>query len=395
MTRPNGNIMRFILLCSCLIAPLFSASAQWYEAQGHAVIVQGNNKAARTLAMENALKKALLVAGASVSSVQQVVNGLLTQDELNIRASGTVSSFELIDEIYTDNTVTVNIRADIFSQDKQCFSSDYRKSLLITRSHLMQREQANIGEIYQLDSAVMQQLAKKINKEGLYLDTKLALSNKTDFSLLNNSLQAEKIKNLSMSLASMTDTQYVLYSEINDISFEQEATNSWQFWQEDNFNRQFSMTLYIYDGNNGELIFDKQYQHSANWPFGKREKIDVSSRIFWRSQYGVTVNQTLNDMITDIDENMMCQPTRGKIVYLTGNTITINLGKRHGVKVGDEFSLLHSKNLITDSGKSYAGFNVSPYTVKVTQVSQQSATAIVSDKHLLGNIQIEDLAVRY
>ena len=193
----------------------------------------------------------------------------------------------------------------------------------------------------------------------------------------------------------MTDTQYILFSEINDISFEQEATNGWQFWQEDNFNRQFSITLYIFDGNNGELIFDKQYQQSANWSFGQREKVDVTSRIFWQSQYGITVNQTLNDMITDIDENMMCQPTRGKIVHLAGNSITINLGKRHGVKVGDEFSLLHSKNLITDSGKSYAGFNVSPFTVKVSQVSQQSATAIVSDKHLLGNIQIEDLAVRY
>jgi len=59
------------------------------------------------------------------------------------------------------------------------------------------------------------------------------------------------------------------------------------------------------------------------------------------------------------------------------------------------FSLLHLGNIMTDSGKTYAGFNVSPYTVKVTQVSQQSAQAITIDGQLLGNIQLDDLAVRY
>ena len=129
-----------------------SAIAQWYEAQGKSVVMQGDSERAKTLAMENALKKALLIAGASVSSVQKTVNGLLTQNEINIRASGTVNSFELVDERYEGNLVTVTIRADIFPQSKQCFSSDYRKSLLITRSNLMHREQANIGNIYPLDS---------------------------------------------------------------------------------------------------------------------------------------------------------------------------------------------------------------------------------------------------
>ena len=63
--------------------------------------------------------------------------------------------------------------------------------------------------------------------------------------------------------------------------------------------------------------------------------------------------------------------------------------------LGDEFSLLHLSNTITDSGKTYAGYNVSPYTVKVTQVSEQSSKAIATDEHLLGNIQLADLAVRY
>jgi hypothetical protein len=387
--------MRLFISALLLFFMTNSAIAQWYEAQGKSVVMQGDSERAKTLAMENALKKALNQAGASVSSVQKTVNGLLTQNEINIRASGTVNSFELVDETYEGNLVTVTIRADIFPQNKQCFSSDYRKSLLITRSNLMHREQANIGNIYPLDSKLMEKLAYKINNEGIYLDTKLLLREKAQFSRLNNSLQVEAIKSLTMSLSNISDTQYVMYSEINDVSFEQAATNGWSFWQEDVFKRQFSVSLYIYNGSNGESVFSKKYRSSAPWEFGKRQNVDVHSEVFWQSQYGMNIEKVLADMIIDIDENMMCQPTRGKIVQVAGNSLTINLGKRHGVKVGDEFSLLHLGNIITDAGKTYAGFNVSPYTVKVTQVSQQSAQAITIDGQLLGNIQLDDLAVRY
>jgi hypothetical protein len=368
--------------------------AQWYETQGHAII-NSTNKHAKTKAIENALKKALLVAGASVSSVQQVVNGLLTQDEISIRASGEVNSFELIDEVYSGNTVTVTIRADIFPNERQCFSADYRKSLLITKSHIKTREQANIGGIYQLDKVLVKRLANKINTDGLYLDTKLILKSSSEFSRYNHSLQVEKLKNITMSLADISDSQYVLYSEIDDISFAGEVNNNWQFWQEDIHDRHFNFSIYVFNGSNGELVFDKSYQSSAPWNFSKRAQVDVNSNTFWQSEYGSIINQILNTAISDIDDTMMCQPTRGKVVKVSGNEVMINLGKRHGVKEGDEFSLLHTKNFTTDLGKTYAGFNVSPFTVKIIQVSQESATAITTNGEVLDNIQLQDLAVRY
>jgi len=373
----------------------FSSLAQWYETQGQAFITNGNAQAARTLAMENALKKALLVAGASVSSVQQVVNGLLTQDDISIRASGSINSFELVSETQQGKTITVQIRADIFPQEKQCFSADYRKSLLLTRSNLLYREQANIGGIYDIETEVIRKLATKINNEGHYLDAKLAIGNKSEFTRLNKTLQAERIKDLTMSLSDITDTQYVMYSEIQDISFDREITNGWQFWQEDVYQRHFNINIYIYNGNSGEQVFYRQYRNIAPWAYTKRAQISTTSHTFWNSEYGNIIDQTLNTMITDIDENMMCQPTRGKIIQVAGNKVRFNLGKKHGVKVGDEFSLLHSNNYISDSGKVYAGYNVSNYKVKVTSVSQESALAITPDEELLGNIQISDIAVRY
>jgi len=386
--------MRLSLFCLCL-AIYSGSSFQWYESQGVATIKNNDNKAAKAQAVQNALKRALLVAGASVSSVRQVVNGLLTQDEISIRASGSVNSLELISENYTDDLVTVTIRADIFSQEKKCFAADYKKSMLLTRSNILHREQANIGSIYSIDKTLIKKLASKIQQQGIYLDTKMALRTKTEFSRFNQSLQTQSLKNLTMSLANMTNSQYVMFSEIQDLSLANDENNNWQFWQKNVYQRQFNIALYIHDGATGERVLDKHYQSSAPWQFDKRKNIDVTSNNFWQSEYGERISQTLDTMVSDIDENMMCQPTQGRIVQVNGNTLIFNLGKRHGVKVGDEFSLLHFNNFISDDKRSYSGFNISPYKVIVNSVSQDSAHATTTQQHILDNIQIDDLAVRY
>ena len=386
-------ILKCALLC-VILCITFSSHSQWYETQGQAYITNKDNESARATAMENALKRALLVAGASVSSVQQVINGVLTQDQISIRASGTVNSFELLEETYNGNLLTVRIRADIFPQEKQCFSEDYRKSILLTRSQILYREQASIGQIYNLDSQLITKIGNKINKKGHYLDAKLLIKNKHNFSRLYQGMQHEKIKHLVMALANHTDTQFIMFTEIQDLSLTDRTNNRLKFWKLDTFERHFNINLYIYDGANGELVFDKQYEQTAPWTYKKRAKVDTRSKNFWKGEYGTAITHTVDTLITDIDENMMCQSTRGKIVQVNGDSIIFNLGENHGVKVGDEFSLMHHKNFISDTGKTYAGLNVSSYKVKVTSTSKESAVATTTDNSLLGNIQINDIVVK-
>lgn len=389
------TIPQTVVLAIGLLIINFTCNAQWYEARGHASTDKDSVEIARTKAMENALKKALLVAGASVSSVQQVVNGLLTQDQISIRASGSVNSIELIDEFHHNNMISVTVRADIFPQEKKCFSLDYKKSILLTKSHLNHREQANIGKIYQLDAAVINQLNIKLAKQSSYSHGKLLLKNATQFYRLNASFREEKIRQLAMSLADTTDSQYIVFSEINDISFEQERSNSWKIWLQGTYPRSFDFTVYLYNGFSGEQIWQERYQNSAVWNFHKRDDVDVNGTAFWQSEYGTMIDKLLNTIISDIDENVMCEPSEGRIVQVQGNQITINLGRHQGVKIGDEFSLLHSSNFTSDLGRNYSGYNISPYKVKVVKLTNKTATATTLDNNLLGNIQINDLAVRY
>lgn len=380
------------LLCVFLSV---AANAQLYQTQGQAVIENGNTEDARTKAIEDALNKALLVAGASVSSVQQVVNGLLMQDSISIRASGTVNAIELIDEIHQGNTIVVNIRADIYPQEKQCFAADFRKSVLLTRSNITNREQANIGGIYAIEKVAMKSLAKTIDNRSQNIDVKSSVFQKTQFSRLKKNMQREDIKQLVMSLSTNTDSHYVLFSEIDDISLNQESTNSLQFWQQSIFNRNFTISFYLYEGVNGELAFQQQYSDSAPWAFNKRESIDISSPVFWQSQYGQMMSSTLAKVSEDLDKNILCEQVRAKIVQTNGNTLTINLGSEHGIKIGDELSLLHKSSFTTGDGHTYTSFNLSPFKIKVTQVYRQSAQAKTINGDLLDNIQINDLAVRH
>jgi hypothetical protein len=188
-------ITPWLILFSIIFSHL--VHSQWYETQGIAPTHNMSIDLARTQAVENALKKALLVSGASVSSVQQVVNGLLTQDLISIRASGSVNALELIDEVHADNLITVTVRADIFPQEKKCFAVNFKKSLLLTRSHLLQREQANIGKIYAIDKALTNRLGKQLNHRSAYTKTSNILNNITEFSRLNNSLLSNNISLLA------------------------------------------------------------------------------------------------------------------------------------------------------------------------------------------------------
>ncbi len=369
--------------------------SQWYESQGTAPTFNVSIDEARIQAIENALKKALFASGANISSVQQVVNGLLTQDLISVRASGSVNALELLDEVHKDNLITVTIRADIFSQGKKCVAVNVKKSLLLTRSHLLLREQANVGKIYAIDKAVTHRLGTQLNERSAYTKVSNILKNTTEFAKLNNSLNTSNIALLAETLSDESNSEYILFSEINNISFAQHATNKWLFWQQGVYPRSFSMTFYLYDGLSGERLWQKNYHDSAPWTFIKRETVDVEGVAFWQSEYGAMIGETISKVISDIDENIMCEPSRGKILQVQGNQVTIDLGRDHGLKLGDSLSLLHLDYFNDASGRSIASFNVNPLKVKVSQLTRQTARASTPDGRLLDNIQINDLAVRY
>ena len=72
--------------------------AQWFTTVGSAPIIDGDVDQAREQATQEALRQAMLQAGASVSSIQNLSNGALTRDQFQIRSNSEVRPYNLLAE---------------------------------------------------------------------------------------------------------------------------------------------------------------------------------------------------------------------------------------------------------------------------------------------------------
>ena len=202
-----------------MISKSHSALAIWFEATGQAVIHNGEKAAARQQTTQEAIKQALLFSGASVTSIQSLVNGLLEDDRFEIRASGEVSNIELIDEIYHDDYVTVSIRADIFPQQALCAAADYKKNIVTTWYNINKRQQAAVGNLYDFGRVLAEKLQVETQKYG-----KHAVIHSVEPYYLT-SPDKEK-KSAAYSLARKTNAQYVLFGEIVEFQSRPEGVGS-------------------------------------------------------------------------------------------------------------------------------------------------------------------------
>ncbi|MFC3121879.1 flagella assembly protein FlgT [Agaribacter flavus] len=379
------RIVGFYLFC--IIAGTPYTYAAWFSATGQAVVVDGNKEQAKQQATQEAVKQALLFAGASVRSVQQISNGLLTNDHIEIRSGGEVNSVELIDEIYQDGVVSVSIRADIFAQKNQCSAADYTKRLATTYFPIRYEAQASIGGINKLGGELALQMQDMINT----YTPSMHLSHIEPY--VFDWHQAD-IAHHAKFLANKTNTQYVLIVTLDDISVDTSKPSAFEFYRQAKHARAFNFTLSLINGATGENLYTQQYNSRSPWMFDTHETVDVSSQDFWLSQYGQNIKEQLQSSIADLEEFALCQPTMGRVLAVANNQLQINLGRTHQVQAGDQLTLFNVKQISDPFGQEYRQFVLHPTTLVVRQVFSNTATVSAIDNGLLGNVQPNDYVAR-
>lgn len=375
-----------VLFSIFALLPAFAQGA-WFEASGQAIIERGDKQLARQRATQEAIKQALLFAGASVKSVQQMANGLLQEEKMEIRASGEVNQLELIDEVYTDDYVTVSIRADIFPQHNQCNASDYSKTLVTTWFPIKNPMQAATGAIYQIGEEVALRMQHQLNQFAHHAKIRQVASFAHDWQLQADTSEA-------MLLAQQANSQFVLTGYITDISMQFSDAGRFQFWKDNTPKRHFAMTLSLLDGVTGAQLLTQNFSSEANWLFNTHESIDVKSQRFWRSEYGQQIHQVIQQATQAIDEAVSCEPAYGKILRVTNNQVQIDIGSNQGVRAGDQLTLLQMNQFYDPSGKSHQQYQLHPSKLLVDKVFPDSALLIPEDGSLLANIQPNDFVAR-
>jgi hypothetical protein len=383
------KIQRFLSLF-CVLSLTFSHSSHaiWFEASGQAVIQNKNKQIARQRATQEAIKQALLFAGASVNSVQEMANGLLRNDRFEIRASGEVNRIELINEQYNNGYVTVSIRADIFPQDTSCRASDYTKSIAATEFQIRHRGQARIGSLYGLGGALSRRIQKEFEEISSHTDVKI---------LKPYPLIAEQFLNDPEQLVEIgrdDAVQYILTSEIIDLSLEPNKKSKLAFWKGAKQNRNLTLHTSLFSTTTGELLFEKTSSLLAPWTFKTRQAVDPNSSLFWQSDFGIATQQMLIEITQEIDDTLACEPAYARVVSVNNGQLTIDVGRKQGVKQGDELQVFQLNQFFDIYNRSRYQYKIHPVSVRVASIFNNSAVLESINGDFLANIQPNDFVVR-
>jgi hypothetical protein len=381
-----GRIIQISAILMLLVSSR-PALAIWFEATGQAIIHNGEKEAARQQATQEAIKQALLFSGASVKSIQSLTNGLLEDDRFEIRASGEVNNIELIDEIYHDDYVTVSIRADIFPQEALCTASDYKKNIVTTWYNINKRQQAAVGNLYDFGKV----LAEKIQEEAQNY-SKYSFINRIEPYYLNPADKEKKAT--AFNLARKTNAQYVLFGEIEEFAVETSKASGLAFWKSDQSKRNLTLSFSMYDGNSGEMVFQETQNMSAIWNFDLYTPIDSNSRQLWDSSFGSATEKVIQSVVQSIDESVSCLPAFGRVINVTGESLSINIGKHNGVKQGDKLTLFQVNQFFDAQNFPHRQFQLHPEEVVVRQVFAETAVVVSVTGAPLANIQANDFVAR-
>ncbi|ODS15720.1 flagellar assembly protein T N-terminal domain-containing protein [Pseudoalteromonas tetraodonis] len=364
--------------------------AQWYESTGHAVIQNSDIPGAKAAAIKDAITQALVFSGARVSSVQTLVDGVLTQDQLKISSQGEIQKIELVSENRSNDEFAITLRLDIFAQTEQCPQSNFNKFIAVTQSQLTNREQARMGQIFDINKAVSKNIYTSLQKSKMSA-IPVAYFNKAIKVDTYFNQQHDYSNSQLEEISSRSNAQYVLLSQITSLSTSDKLNSDYAFWQDESYQRHYQIEFSLFDGTTYEPLWQNSYQSQAIWPFEKTAIIDVNSNRFWQSPFGQSISDINQTLSYDLQAAMACLPTQGKIMHMENNKLVINLGKAHGLEKGQLLSIAHH-NYLTD-----AQGNTMPHTIttlnriRIEQLYQHSAIAVSINDQPLPGVQINDI----
>jgi hypothetical protein len=388
-------IFRHLLLCVLLCLPGI-VHAKWYESTGSAPILNGEEAYARSQAVRDALKQAMLDAGASVSSIQQLTNGVVTQDQFQIRANSEVRQYQITHEEVRSSRMFIRLRAYIVAEASGCPGGVYPKNMTVIRFNWLDRSQASYGQIYRLDQVLSKALFDRLSQQRQVFVAQRWIDNALGIEPARLAQGAPQDTYQLQQIANQTNSQFLILGQIMDTSLAEENDHNSDFIPKDWYRnpiRRFALQLFIYDGITGQLLDRPIYQTQAEWTFNRNSIIDPNSQAFWQSSYGMEIAATLQTITQELRQKMQCERPVARITWINSQDYHINLGRKNGLKVGDRLRILHKADYADSYGQPHPARNAALGSMEVREVYPENAIITPISQYAAGNIQINDIAV--
>ncbi|HDU8578726.1 TPA: flagella assembly protein FlgT [Vibrio diabolicus] len=354
----------------------FKVMASWYEVTGVATIVS-SEETARLHALEDALFKAVNFSGADIGSISNLMP-LLEESRNEYQFTNHEVRYILVEsERKRRGKVEVKIRVDIYPSATGCHTDQYKKTILVGNIEVASPQQAVMGQIYQVGD----DFSRVVNRQLDQTSRSFVSVGTTDYSISSNYPARTQM------IAQDNGAQYIIGGVITDLT----ATVESQLLQDDIINRQFALEMKVFDGKTGHEVFNKAYREVARWPFAKTSQVDTRSARFWASTYGEMMLRVSRNIMLDLESELSCKITLPEVVAVFGNTVTIDLGRMHGVKEGDKLQLWHTASFIDQNGLPRNKVSQSEITLTVSRIYEHEAELTIDQPNLVSSVQIGDV----
>ncbi|WDE11799.1 flagellar assembly protein T N-terminal domain-containing protein [Thalassomonas haliotis] len=379
--------IRLLCLALAFLFP-FAASGQWYQGSAQVAVKGFDFDEIRTTAIKRAITNASFQASSYINAEEIVLDGLLQSSKSAIRSEGRLRRVEILSETVRDDMLTVEVRVD-FEPLMTCGGDEYRKSLVIAQMPLLNAAQGANGGMFNIGTHVSKRFEQQL----------LAQENVAVGQLLNqaflphNSMQQIDYREAAETaryLAGEYASQFILFGFIRDISLFEQVKDQLIF-DDVKLRRNFTMQIYLFDGIRGSILMQKEYHGESDWLFAAHETVDTYNSLFWRSDYGRMMLNTINSAVTDIDDALKCQQSLAQVISKGEHELVINMGNKHGLKAKDEFRLMKYRLLVGANGQSLPLLSANEQRFfTVSRVDSQSAVLTSASASLLKNSHLFD-----
>ncbi|MGR5554707.1 flagellar assembly protein FlgT [Vibrio fortis] len=359
-----------------LLTMTFNAHASWFEVTGTAAIVASED-AARVHALEDAIYKAMQFSGGDIGSIANLTP-YLQAGQKEYQFTNHEVRYILVDkERKRSGNIMITARIDIYPSANGCHESQYKKTFLVGNVDLASPQQAVMGRVYNIGDDFSHVINRQLSQES----RSFVSVGTTDYEI--DRRQPETLK----MIAQDHGAQYVIGGTITDLT----ATIESKLLKDDVINRQFALEMQVYDGKTGHQVYNRSYREVAKWPFPKTSEVDTKSARFWASTYGSMMLRVSRNIMLDLESEVSCKITLPEVAAVFGNTVTMDLGRLHGVQQGDKLQLWHTGSFIDQNGLPRNKVSKSDITLTVTRVYENEAELTIEQPNLAGSIQIGDV----
>ncbi len=400
----NRFFQTFLLLLLFCLPRL--ATAVTVEAQGQAPILNGDIVSARENAIRDASQQASMQAAVYVSGNQQIRDGILEIDNMQISTLGRVSNIELLQQQVVGHNLQVRIRAEV-SFDTGCdngSTNGYLKSVAVTAFPVQHYSQAQLGGLDNIVSALPAQLAHRLGQSGrvnafkathlnLYASLDSAASRQLDDGALTTVLDN------SRQLA----VQFILSGIVRDMSMlDQTAARDEHYFRDlarrlnpqgDHYQRNFVLDLFLHDAYSGTLLTEKRYQAQGLWNLATELKVGFGSASFNQQAYGRQINQLLTEISHELAQELRCRPFSALISRTDGKEVWLDVGRDSGLQRGDKLTVYHRSTFFDAALRPQTHLTNTRRTLVIDEVQATTTRALLMTDSHQSNILPGDIAI--